>query len=218
MDSYAFLSSSLGRLVCNTPKANLSITSLYIEQAKFDLVTRKGVFPYEYMDSFDRFVEEELPPKEKFYSSLSDESCSDHDYQHAQEVWATFNSKSLKEYHDVYLCSDVLLLADVFENFLKTAMATYGLDHAHYLSLPGYSWDALLRCTNVSLQLLTEPNMYLFIEKGLRGVISMVSQRHAQANNPCMEVVVSEGPRLSSTLRARPLGKMATVAGFLATV
>ena len=187
VDSYAFLSSSLGRLVENTPKQNLSITRLYIEQAKFNLINRKGVFPYEYMDSFDRFEETQLPPKEKFYSSLTDESISDSDYQHAQEVWANFNCKNLKDYHDVYLGSDVLLLADVFENFRRTALSTYKLDPAHYLTLPGYSWDALLKFTRVSLELLTDSNMYLFVEKGLRGGISMVSHRHAIANNQCMQ-------------------------------
>ena len=194
VDSYAFLSSSLGQLVGNTPKEDLRITRLYIEQAKFKLITRKGVFPYEYMDSFDRFEETQLPSKENFYSSLTDESISDSDYQHAQEVWTTFDCKSLKDYHDVYLGSDVLLLADVFENFRKTAMATYGLDPAHYLTLPGYSWDALLKSTGVSLELITDPDMYLFIEKGLRGGISMVSHRHAIANNPQMENYNPEQP------------------------
>ena len=125
--------------------------------------------------------------QDKFYSSLSDEGITDSDYQHAKQVWDTFNCKDLGDYHDLYLKTDVLLLADVFENFRKTAMATYGLDPAHYLTLPGYSWDALLKCTNVSLELITDPDMYLFIEKGLRGGISMVSHRHARANNPRME-------------------------------
>ena len=174
VDSYAFLSSSLGRLVGNTPKQNLRITRLYIEQAKFKLITRKGVFPYEYMDSFDRFEETTLPPKEKFYSSLSQENISEEDYKHAQQVWTTFDCKNLKDYHDVYLGSDVLLLADVFENFRRTALSTYKLDPAHYLTLPGYSWDALLKSTEVSLELITDPDMYLFIEKGLRGGISIV--------------------------------------------
>ena len=103
VDSYAFLSSSLGQLVANTPKANLSITRLYIEQAMFNLITRKGVYPYEYMDSFERFEETQLPPKEKFHSSLSQENISEEDYKHAQQVWATFNCKKLKDYHDVFL-------------------------------------------------------------------------------------------------------------------
>ena len=194
VDSYAFLSSSLGQLVANTPKANLSITRSYIEQAKFNLITRKGVFPYEYMDSFDRFEETQLPPKENFYSSLTDESISDSDYQHAQEVWTTFNCRTIGDYHDLYLQTDVLLLADVFENFRRTALSTYKLDPAHYYTLPGYSWDCLLKCTNIEREQITEANMYLFIEKGLRGGIPMVSHRHAIANNRYMENYNNEEP------------------------
>ena len=197
VDSFAFLSSSLDRLVTNTPKEDLRITKRDYptrfsmvrkrQQERFDLVTRKGIYPYEYMDSFDRFDEEQLPPQSKFYSSLSDEGITDEDYEHAQRVWRAFDCKNLGDYHDLYLKTDVHLLADVFENFRRTALSTYKLDPAHYLTLPGYSWDALLKCTNVSLELITDPDMYLFIEKGLRGGISMVSHRHARANNPSME-------------------------------
>ena len=125
--------------------------------------------------------------QDKFYSGLSQEGITDQDYKHAQEVWDTFDCRNIGDYHDIYLRTDVLLLADVFENFRRTAMATYGLDPAHYYTLPGYSWEALLKFTRVSLELLTDSNMYLFIEKGLRGGISMVSHRHATANNPQME-------------------------------
>ena len=132
--------------------------------------------------------------QDKFYSGLSQEGITDDDYQHAQEVWTTFDCQTIGDYHDLYLRTDVLLLADVFENFRKTAMATYGLDPAHYLTLPGYSWDCLLKLTNVELELLTDSNMYLFVEKGLRGGISMVSHRHAIANNPQMENYDPEQP------------------------
>ena len=207
VDSFAFLNSSLDKLVKNTPNKDLRITRqqypnrCYLSQSrrllndkKFDLVTRKGVYPYEYMDSFERFDETCLPPQEAFYSSLSDEGITDDDYKHAQEVWDTFDCRNIGDYHDLYLKTDVLLLADVFENFRQTAMATYGLDPAHYYTLPGYSWDCLLKCTNVSLELLTEPDMYLFVEKGLRGGISMVSHRHATANNQYMENYNNEEP------------------------
>ena len=125
--------------------------------------------------------------QDKFYSGLSQEGITDDNYKHAQAVWETFNCQTIGDYHDLYLQTDVLLLADVFENFRKTAMATYKLDPAHYYTLPGYSWDCLLKCTNASLELLTEPDMYLFVEKGLQGGISMVSHRHAIANNRYME-------------------------------
>ena len=132
--------------------------------------------------------------QDKFYSGLSQEGITDQDYKHAQQVWDTFNCATLGDYHDIYLETDVHLLADVFENFRRTALSTYGLDPAHYYTIPGYSWDCLLKCTNVSLELLTEPHMYLFVEKGLRGGISMVSQRHAAANNQYMENYNNEEP------------------------
>ena len=194
VDSYAFLSSSLDKLVTNTPKEDLSFTRQRFPASQVDLMTRKGVYPYEYMDDFSRFDETCLPPQEAFYSSLSDEGISEEDYKHAHEVWDTFDCRNIGDYHDLYLKTDVLLLADVFENFRQTALSTYGLYPAHHYTLPGYSWDCLLKCTNVSLELLTEPDMYLFVEKGLRGGISMVSHRHATANNQYMENYNNEEP------------------------
>ena len=125
--------------------------------------------------------------QDKFYSGLSNERITDGDYLHAQQVWDTFNCATLGSYHDIYLQTDVLLLADIFENFRRTALSNYNLDPVHYYTLPGYSWDCLLKCTNIELEQITEANMYLFIEKGLRGGISMVSHRHAIANNRYMQ-------------------------------
>ena len=149
-----------------------------------NLLLQKGVYPYEYMDSFDRFQETELPPIGKFYSSLSDESISKEDYQHAQEVWKTFNCENLGDYHDLYLKTDVTLLADVFQTFRRTSMNAYKLDPLNYYTAPGLSWDALLKYTAIELELLTDYDQHLFIEKGMRGGISMASKRHAKANNP----------------------------------
>ena len=148
---------------------------------------RKGVYPYEYMDSWERFDETALPPIEKFYSSLTDSHISKEDYEHATKVWNTFKCKTLGDYHDLYLKTDVNLLADVFENFRNICLKQYKLDPANYYTSPGLSWDALLKKTNVILELLTDYNMYLMVEKGLRGGISMVSNRYAKANNPLLE-------------------------------
>ena len=93
----------------------------------------------------------------------------------------------LGDYHDLYLKTDVNLLADVFENFRNLCLQQYKLDPANYYTSPGLSWDALLKMTNVELELLTDYNMYLMVEKGLRGGISMVSNRYAKANNPLLE-------------------------------
>ncbi|XP_072022076.1 uncharacterized protein [Amphiura filiformis] len=135
------------------------------------------------MDSWERFQETQLPAIDDFYSSLTDESVSANDYEHAQNVWRTFECQTLADYHDLYLRRDVFLLADVFENFRTTCLRQYELDPAHYFTSPGLSWDALLKKTEIQLELLTYYDMHLFIEKCLRGGIIMVSKRGAKANN-----------------------------------
>ena len=102
------------------------------------MMARKGVYPYDYIDSFDKF-NEKLPPKEEFYSILNDEHISDEDYEHAQNVWKTLGCKTMGDYHDYYLASDVVLLSDVFENFRKTCLEYYKLDPCHYFTSPGLS-------------------------------------------------------------------------------
>ena len=150
VDSLQFLNASLDKLVSSTPRDAFRLTSALPHH---ELLMQKGVYPYEYMDSLDRFDETCLPPQEAFYSSLSDEGISEEDYKHAQQVWDTFGCRNIGDYHDLYLRTDVFLLADVFENFRRTAISTYKLDPAHYYTLPGYSWDALLKFTRVSLGL-----------------------------------------------------------------
>ena len=117
IDSFQFMSSSLDKLVSNLPKESLKYTSQQFKGEQFNLMTRKGVYPYDYMDNFDKFSEK-LPQKEDFFSIMNNEHISNKDYQHAQTVWKTFNLNDMGEYHDLYLKSDILLLADVFENFM----------------------------------------------------------------------------------------------------
>ena len=195
IDSAQFLQASLSKLVdANKPEA-FHITARYEpDHQKRTLLMRKGVYPYEYVDSWERFEETKLPPKEAFYSKLSDEHIDDDDYKHAQRVWETFGCQTLGNYADLYCRTDVLLLADVFENFRKTSEKRYGLDPANYYTSPGLSWDALLKKTGVELELLTDYDQHLFIEKGMRGGISMVSKRHARAKNPAVEGYDPEKP------------------------
>ena len=107
---------------------------------KFILLLREGVYPYKYMDNWERFDETSSPDKESFYSSLNMENIDDIDYRHGNNVFKKFKLKNQGEYHDLYVQSDTLLLADVFENFRNMCIKVYGLDPAHFLSLPGLAW------------------------------------------------------------------------------
>ena len=179
------MSSSLDKLVSNLPKDAFKYTFKQFKNNRFNLMIHKGVYPYDFMDSFKKF-NEKLPPKEEFYSQLNDQRISDEDYKHAKNVWLAFHLKNMGEYHDLYLKSDILLLADVFENFRKTCMQYYKLDPCHYFTSPGLSWDAMLKMTNIELELMTDVDMFQFIEKGMRGGISYIAHIYGKANNKDM--------------------------------
>ena len=132
------------------------------------MLLRKGVYPYEYMDSWEKFDENTLSPKEAFYSNLNLEDISDEDYAHAQKVWDVFEINNLGEYHDLYVQSDTLLLADVFENFRNMCLEIYELDPVYFVSAPGLAWQACLKKTGVKLELLTNYDMLLMVENGIR--------------------------------------------------
>ena len=186
IDSFKFMATSLEKLVNNLPKDDCINLGLYYSGDKFSLLARKGVYPYEYMDSLEKLKETTLPPKEAFYSRLNDGGISDDDYAHAQNVWKTFKMKYFKDYHELYNKVDVLLLADVFENFRNICLKNYELDPAHYYTAPGLAWDAALKVTDVNLELLSDIDMLLMVEKGIRGGVSMVSNRYGKANNRYM--------------------------------
>ena len=185
---------SFSLVKANTPET-FQITAQYEpNQQRRELLLRKGVYPYEYMDSWERFADTQLPPKASFYSKLTGNHISDKDYAHAQNVWEVFDCQNMGDQCDLYCRTDVLLLADVFETFRKTCMKHYSLDPAHYVTSPGLSWDALLKKTGVELELLTDYDQHLFIEKGMRGGISMVSKRYAKTNNSLIEGYDSSKP------------------------
>ena len=186
IDSFKFMPTSLDSLVNNLPEEAFNNLERYYTDDELSLVKRKGVYPYEYMDSLERFKENKLPPKEVFYSRLTGEGVSNEDYEHAKNVWDVFEMKNLQDYHDLYNETDVLLLADVFENFRNICMENYKLDPAHYFTAPGLTWDACLKITGVNLELLSDIDMLLMIEKGIRGGISMISTRYGKANNKYM--------------------------------
>ena len=153
---------------------------------KFEVLLRKGVYPYEYMASWKRFKEESLPDKESFYSELNKEGISDEHYAHAKKVWDTLNIKNLGEYHDLYVQSDTALLADVFESFRDKCIEIYELDPARFLSAPGLAWQACLKKSQVKLELLTDNDMLLMFEEGIRGGMFQATYRYAKTNNKYM--------------------------------
>ena len=143
MDSLQFMSDSLESLVKNI--INFYHLETDIKNENVNLLKQKGIYPNDYMNSWDKFNETKLPPKSLFFSKLNNEHISDKDYEQAQNIWNKFNIMNLGEYHDLYLKTDVLLLADVFENFRKMCLDYYKLDAAHYFSAPGLAWDAALK-------------------------------------------------------------------------
>ena len=139
------------------------------------------------MDNWERFDETSLPDKESFYSSLNMENIDDIDYRHGNNVFKKFKLKNQGEYHDLYVQSNMLLLADVFENLRNMCIKVFELDPAHFLSLPGLPWQACLKKNNVKLELLTDFDMLLLVEEGIRGGICHAIHRHAKANNKYMK-------------------------------
>ena len=154
---------------------------------KFVMLLRKGVYPYEYVDGWDKFNETSIPSKESFYSNLTMENINETDYRHANNGFKRFKLNNLGDYHDLYVQSDTLLLADVFENFRKACIETYELDPAQFISLPGLAWQACLKKAGVELELLTDNDMLLMIEEGIRGVICHDVHRYAKASNNYMK-------------------------------
>ena len=134
-----------------------------------------------------RFKETKLPPREAFYSKLNVMGVSSDDYEHAKSVWREFGIRNLGEYHDLYLRTDVVLLANVFEAFREVCLRNYDLDTAHFYTAPGLAWKACLKKTRVRLELLLDPDMLLTFERGIREGITQAVHRWAMANSPYME-------------------------------
>ena len=187
IDSFKFMATSLNSLVKNLPKDSFKNLTEFYEGKQLDLIKRKGVFPYDWFDNFGKLSSTSLPPKEAFHSILNDSDITEEDYIHAQNVWETFKMKTMRDYHDLYLKSDVLLLSDVFENFRDVCLDNYRLDPIFYYTAPGLAWDACLKITKVELELLHDYEMLMMVEKGIRGGVSMISTRYGKANNPYMK-------------------------------
>ena len=151
-----------------------------------ELLVQKGVFPYSYIDSFERLKEHEFPGIEAFYDDLKENHLKQEDYERGKKLWHYFKCETLKDYMELYLSCDVLILADCFEAFRALSMKYYGLDPAHYISSPGLSWDAMLKKTGIMLELLTDQDMLCMFMEGIRGGLSCIMKRYVEANNKYM--------------------------------
>ena len=188
LDSCQYLSSSLAHLI-DLQYRDLGVQgfphSINTNPDNFELVaSRKGVFPYSYFDGMEKLNDTCLPPIEAFANDLNDgEPISQQDYDHATNVWRKTNCKNLGDYLSVYLKSDIIGLADVFENFRTICESAHHMDPIFFYSLPGFAWQSALRQTQIELKLLTDYNMYTMLERGIRGGMTVCTRHHIQASN-----------------------------------
>ena len=181
IDSIKFMSSSLYSLVNNLARGGHEFWGFENYNCnQRELLIRKRIYPYEYMDSWDKFKETSLPNIEKFYSNLNMSGVSDGNYEHACKVWREFGIRNMGEYHDLYLRTDTILLGNVFESFRRVCLE---LDRSHFYTAPGLAWKACLKKTGIRLELLLDPDMLLMFERGIRGGITQSVHRWAAANN-----------------------------------
>ncbi|KAF0751118.1 Uncharacterized protein FWK35_00013909 [Aphis craccivora] len=186
VDTYRFMATILEKLVNNLNKGGTSKfkeTRKIFNNTDLELLTRKGVYPYEYTDKWSKLDENSLPEKNHFYNILNESDISGDDYIHEKRVWENFNCTTLGEYSDLYLKVDVILLCDVFENFRELCLDTYGLDPNYYFSAPGMSFDCILKYTEVELELLSDYDKIMMIEQGIREGLTQASMQYARANN-----------------------------------
>ena len=174
IDSFRFMGSSLDSLVNNLNRGGHKFEGFdNCTQKQKSLLLRKGVYPYEYMNSWDKFFEVRSPRIEDFYSKLNMLGISDDDYEHAKKVWEEFGSKNLGEYHDLYLCTDVVLLSNLFKKFREVCLENYGLDTTHFYTAPGLACQVCLKKTGITLggikmvkiSLWTKDNFYWMDQK-----------------------------------------------------
>ncbi|KAF4529188.1 hypothetical protein B566_EDAN017653 [Ephemera danica] len=184
LDSLRFMSSGLDNLVKNLPKEKMTqLKKMFPNDKKRELMSRKGVFCYDYLDDLKKLKYTFLPPKEAFKNTLTDEHISDEDYAHAQNVWSVFKCKTLRDYLALYLKADVALLTDVFEEFRAVCLKAYGLDPCWYYTAPSLAWDAALKYTGVTLDLVQDLEIIEMVERGIRGGVAQCTKRFAVAKN-----------------------------------
>ena len=181
-DSYLFLNKNLDYLT-KTIDDNDRISLKQEFGENYKLLTKKGIYPYDYFDNTKKYNEQKLPDKKEFFNKINNKNISDEDYNHAKNVFEKFNCENLLDYSILYLKTDICHLSDIFQKFSKFAYETYELDPRHSYTLPGFSWQAMLKMTKIKLELISDPDMYLFLMDTIRGGISVCNKKHVIADN-----------------------------------
>ena len=197
IDSMQSMNSSLEKLVKILTDNDFKYLTEGFGSKNLELLKQKDAYPYEYMNGFKKFNEKKLPDKECFYRLTKDRTAEDDgkkldghindgEYLMCKKIWEVFDMKNMGNYHDHCLKKDVLLLADVFKKFIDTCLKFYRPDPCYFFSSPGSSWDVMLKMTGVKLEKISDINMHLLIEKGMRGGISYIAKRYSEPNNKYM--------------------------------
>ena len=182
-DSYLFLSKSLDYLTGTIDDNNRISLKQEFGKENYKLLTKKGIYPYDYFDSKTKYDELQLPEKEKFFNKLNNKNISNEDYKHALNVFKTFKCKDLLDYSILYLKTDICHLSDVFQKFSNFAHETYNIDPRHSYTLPGFSWQSMLKMTKIELELISDSDMYLYLMDCIRGGICVVNKKFVKADN-----------------------------------
>ncbi|GFQ88998.1 uncharacterized protein TNCT_458121 [Trichonephila clavata] len=190
LDSFLFLPCKLSTLIENLKQSDHKFpifNSFFYSYDNRKHLLRKGVFPYSYFDSFVKLKNRKLPPKSAFFNNLTNENISENEYRFAKFIFSKFKCQNFEDYLRLYLNTDVVLLAEVFENFRTLSMDYFQLDPVHFYTTPSLTWSAGIKTTNVTLELLTDIDIYLMLEAGIRGGMCQVSKCYSKANNKYLD-------------------------------
>ena len=181
-DTYLFLNKSLDYLTKTIDdKDRISLKQEFGKN--YQLLTKKGIYPYDYFDSIEKYNEKNIPDHKYFKNKLDNKNILTKEYKHAINVFKTFKCKNLMDYSILYLKTDVCHLADVFQKFSNFAYETYGLDCRYSYTLPGFSWQAMLKMTKIELDLISDQDMYLYLMDSIRGGICQVNKKYSKSDN-----------------------------------
>ena len=209
LDTFKFMPKALDELVHNIKQNTDAMSSDEImdmfphiravfpgvNSNKLELLTRKGVFPYSYLTDIGKLNETNLPEKKHFFNALNNEDVKEEEYIFAEKIWNAFNIKNLQEYMELYLKTDVILLCEVFERFREECRKIYKLDPCWYYTVPGLSYDAMLKVTGIKLEILRDVDMITYIEAGIRGGLTQNITHYAKANNKYLENFNPDNPQ-----------------------